>query len=194
MATTFFTYRSLLRCCWLAYLAGLDVLQVWLADLHVGVAAGHWAHVRAPGVSATRRYNQLTNCCWSALVLMRIRIRIQRFKVNKDPVPIPIPDPGVRMTKNLKKKVTIAIYFYLRLHKGRTSNSRLIQPSKKRTSSWSSTTYFQIYSLLVGNFCLPSAVSGFSQSKSMRIHTDPDPQHWIKQRGPPSQCCNYCKT
>jgi hypothetical protein len=38
------------------------------------------------------------------MVSMRNRIRIQRFKVNVDPDPV--PDPGVKMTKNLKKKVT----------------------------------------------------------------------------------------
>jgi hypothetical protein len=77
---------------------------------------------------------------------------------------------GIFFTLFLVKK--IAIYLSLGLYKGRPSNRRSLQPSKKK----SSTTKNEI-SMFVGHFCHP----GFGYRSRDPIESgsnpDPDPRH-----------------
>ncbi len=66
-------------------------------------------------------------------------------------------------------------------HNGRLSYRRILQVSKKNTSTLKH-EISSLFSIFVGHLCTSRSRSGSSQLKQMRIHAgpDPDPQHGLR--------------
>ncbi len=69
-------------------------------------------------------------------------------------------------------------YFFLSLHEGLLSQEKPLALKTKHPALQNNTFLNFLFSC--GSFCLPASGSGSSRPKTMRIHADPDPQHWQK--------------
>ncbi len=97
------------------------------------------------------------------------------------------PDPGIwwpKIVKFIVEKNSYfsyknCKYFFLSLHEGLLSQEKPLALKTKHPALQNNTfLHFFLYLRVI----LPTWIrgSGFSRTKTMRIHADPDPQHWQK--------------